>query len=95
MRVLLTISVVSGFFKETGIYFAGDEAKISEYLELPIGIIPIVLGTLGLLVSIFVIFRVVPLKLRLTFIIGGLIGGVGGFVLWMNIFGPIILPCQS
>lgn len=85
-------SIASGLFNGTGIYFSGDEAKISKYLELPISTIPVILGILGLLISIFVIFRIIPIKLRLTFIIGGLIGGISGFIIWMNILGPIILP---
>ncbi len=89
----LAVSIASGLFNGTGVFFAGDEAKISKYLELPIGTVPIVLGTIGLTTSILIIFKVIPIKLRLTFIVSGLIGGIAGFILWMKILGPIVLPC--
>ena len=88
----LVVSVASGLFNGTGILFAGDEAKISKYFELPIGTAPIILGVLGLIISILIIFKVIPIKLRLTFIISGLLGGIAGFILWMKILGPMVLP---
>ncbi len=88
----VTRSVVLGIIKGTGSYFGGDEAKISTMLDLPIGTFSIILGVLGLIISLFVIFKIIPYNKRLTFIVGGLIGGISGFVLWMDIIGPKILP---
>jgi hypothetical protein len=39
-----------------------------------------------------VIFRIIPITKRLTFILSGIIGGISGFGLWMNLIGPKILP---
>ncbi len=88
----VTRSVTLGILKETCSYFSGDEARISTILDLPIGTFSIILGVLGLIISLFIIFKIVPYNKRLAFITGGLIGGISGFVLWMNIIGPKILP---
>jgi len=89
----LVNSISFGLLNGTGIYFGGDEVVISNYFDLPTGTISIVLGVIGLTISLFVIFNIIPIKLRLTFIISGLIGGISGFVLWMKILGPMVLPC--
>ncbi len=88
----LTVSVANGIFGSSKSYFGGDEMKISKMLNLPSGTLSIVLGIIGLLISLFVIFRIVPRSARFTFICAGFLGGVSGFVLWMKVFGPIILP---
>jgi len=88
----VTRSVTLGILKETCSYFSGDEARISTILDLPIRTFSIILGVLGLIISLFIIFKIVPYNKRLAFITGGLIGGISGFVLWMNIIGPKILP---
>ncbi len=75
-----------------GNYFGGDEEEISSTLNLWSGTFSTVLGIIGLAVCVYIVFKIVPKKLRLTFILSGLIGGVFGFILWMNILGPIILP---
>ncbi|MCF8371254.1 MAG: hypothetical protein K9H64_06515 [Bacteroidales bacterium] len=86
----LVMSISSGIFD--GSYFGGDEAKISKILEIPTGTIPIILGVLGLLVSLYIVFKVIPKEKRFDFIIAGFIGGISGYILWMNIIGPRILP---
>lgn len=73
-------------------WFGGDELHISEKLNLWSGTIPIILATLGIAVAIYVVFKIIPKKIRLTFILSGIIGGITGFILWMNIIGPKILP---
>lgn len=73
-------------------WFGGDEYYISEDLNLWSGTIPIILGIMGLLISVYIVFKIVPKNLRLTFILSGLIGGISGFIIWMKIIGPMILP---
>ncbi len=88
----LLMSIAYELISPNGSYFGGDEVFISYGMDLWEGTIPILLGVMGLLISIFVIFRVVPNRLRLTFIVSGFLGGVLGFILWMYILGPKLLP---
>lgn len=88
----LVNSLGSEIISQNGKWFGGDEYYISQYLSLWSGTIPIILGVMGLIVSIYIVFKVVPKDFRLTFIISGLIGGVSGFIIWMNLIGPILLP---
>ena len=88
----VVMSVGSGIISRNESYFGGDENLISEILKLWPGTISVLLGVIGLVVSLFIIFRIVPDSIRLTFILGGLIGGIIGLVLWMDILGPILLP---
>jgi uncharacterized membrane protein len=82
----------SEFINPNGSYFGGDEQKISMLLNLYPGTVSLILGGIGIAVTSYIVFKVIPNKLRLTFILSGLIGGVTGFILWMNIIGPKVLP---
>ena len=75
-----------------GNYFGGDERYISEYFNLGSGTIPIILGIIGIIVSIYIVFKIIPWKFRLTFIVSGFIGGITGFILWFQFLGPILIP---
>ncbi len=86
----LIISLLFYLFSFKKSPYGGDEAKISAMLDLPIGTVPIILGFIGLIVSIYIIFFILPKEKRIRFIIGGLIGGISGFILWMDYLGPIV-----
>lgn len=88
----LVTSIGGELISPNGNWFGGDELHISQGLNLWNGTIPIVLATIGFTISLYVIFRILPKKIRLTFILSGFIGGITGFILWMNIIGPKILP---
>lgn len=88
----LVMSVTRELISPNGEWFGGDEEFISAELGLWDGTLSIILGALGLAVSLFVIFKIVPSPKRFTFIASGLVGGIIGFVLWMDVVGPILLP---
>ncbi|WP_091511262.1 hypothetical protein [Flexibacter flexilis] len=88
----LLASVSAGILSGSGNYFSGDELHIAWYLQVWEGTFAIVLGIMGLLISLFVIFKIIPKQWQITFIVSGLVGGSLGFVLWMKIVGPILLP---
>jgi len=88
----LTMSVYSSIVKGQKSYFGGDEKNIALMLDIPQGSVAIPLAIIGLCIALFVIFRVIPKEQRMSFIIGGVLGGVTGFILWLQILGPIILP---
>ncbi|MGB0850652.1 MAG: hypothetical protein ACPGTP_05365, partial [Bacteroidia bacterium] len=66
--------------------------KIARMLELPDGIIAIPSFIIGLFISLWVIFKVLPKHNRNTFILSGVAGGVSGYLLWLEWLGPIVLP---
>lgn len=88
----LSITVVSGFLTNDDKFFGGDEAVISYYLNLPSGTVSIITGILGFVICTYSIFWLIPKNHRFSFILGGLAGGSLGYVLWMQILGPILLP---
>lgn len=90
----LVTSIGGELISPNGNWFSGDELHISQALNLWSGSISLISATLGLIVAIYVVFRIIPKKIRLTFILSGFIGGIAGFILWMNIIGPKLLPLE-
>jgi len=72
--------------------FGDDEFKLSQYLDLNVWVIPAIAFILGMFISLYVIFLVIPLKYRFTFILAGLVGGTLGFFIWLRWLGPVVLP---
>jgi hypothetical protein len=88
----LVTSIGAELISPNGSWFDGDELLISEDLNLWPVTIPLILATIGTVIAIYVVFKIIPKKIRLTFILSGCIGGIAGFILWMDIIGPKILP---
>ena len=92
-QILNPIFTISNELKNPdGYYFGGDEFKISNYLGLWEGTISSILGIIALLITGYVAFYIISIKNRLTFALSGFIGSALGFVLWMIIIGPKLLP---
>lgn len=70
----------------------GDESRVSLKLGWPAYTLDIITGFVGLVIVSTVIFKFIPHNQRFTFILSGLIGGVAGYILWLEILGPKILP---
>lgn len=70
--------------------FHGDEFRISRYLGFNEWVIPSVTLLLGLVISCYIIFKIIPIKYRFTFILSGLVGGVVGFALWFGGLGALL-----
>jgi hypothetical protein len=94
LRQVFNLLVIIGIrlISSEGSFFEGDEKKISMLLNFWPGTLSIFLGTIGIFISLYIVFRVIPENLRFTFILSGLIGGITGFVFWMDVLGPKILP---
>lgn len=88
----LVISIGSELLSPDGKYFGGDERKISSLLGIWPGSLSVILGLIGLAISLYIVFWVVPKKMQLTFILSGIIGGTLGFYSWMYCIGPILIP---
>ena len=69
-----------------------DEFRLSIYLELNQWTIPTIALIIGTIICTYVVFRVIPLKYRFTFLIAGFVGGILGFFIWLRWLGPVVLP---
>ena len=69
----------------------GDEARLAYRLDINIWTIQVITGLLGAAV-LFIILKLLPKNLVLTFILSGLTGGLLGYYLWLIKFGQYILP---
>jgi hypothetical protein len=72
--------------------FHADEIKMSRYLGLPESFFLWVTGIAGATVLAVVIFKFIPREQRMTFILGGIIGGLGGYATWFGWLGKLLLP---
>lgn len=88
----------ANFFAWVGSYFLygkfserADEIKLSRYLQIPDWTIITMTATIGIIVLAVIIFKFIPIKQRVTFIISGLAGGTVGYILWFQLLGPMIL----
>ncbi len=72
--------------------FYGDEFILSQHFLLPNFTLPIITAIIGIIICLIVVFKFIPSSQRKIFISAGIVGGLIGFVLWMYIVGPILLP---
>jgi hypothetical protein len=70
----------------------GDEFRIALALHLPLWSVITATAVLGAAVLTLVVFKIIPLRQRLTFLLAGLAGGVSGYLLWIVWFGKYIMP---
>jgi hypothetical protein len=83
---------IIGYLSQGKFSARGDEIKLAKYLNLPDWSIILPTAVIGFIVLVIVIFRSIPIHQRFTFISAGLIGGISGFIFWLEIFGKIIMP---
>ena len=87
-EVFNTVMASASYLFKGATKFTGDEFRISRYLELNQWTIPIMTALLGAIIASFVIFMIVPIRYRFTFILSGFLGSISGFILWFNYLGP-------
>ncbi len=93
LREVFNLSMALGktlLFVKTN--FSGDEFILSRSLFNNQWLIPVMMGAIGLIISVYLVFEIIPAKYRITFIISGFIGGIFGYIIWFRWFGEIILP---
>jgi hypothetical protein len=78
-------------FVLTGNKGRADERWLDCYYELPSWTLEIMTGSIGLATLAFILFKVIPQKIRFTFIASGLAGGIFGYLFWLRLAGPIII----
>jgi len=69
-----------------------DEFVLARRLNIPEWSISTITASIALVILAVVIFKFIPNKQRLTFILAGIVGGVSGYLLWLIYFGKIIMP---
>lgn len=69
-----------------------DEIRLANYLKIPQWSIITITGILGIAVTLFVIFKYIPARQGLTFLLSGFIGGVLGFIIWFGGPGALVIP---
>ena len=79
--------IVNGKFSS-----GGDEPRISRYLEIPQWSFGLITATIAAILLGYVTFVLIPKQQRFTFIAAGIAGSGIGFILWMEVLGPVILP---
>lgn len=70
----------------------GDEIKLAKYLELPNWSLLLATAIIAAMVLCIVLFKFLPKRIRFTFMVAGLFGGISGYVLWLRLLGKIIMP---
>lgn len=81
-----------GYFINGKFSLNGDEIGLALSLKLPKETLALSTAIIGLAVLIFVIFRIIPINKRITFISAGLLGGIFGYAFWLFWVGPILMP---
>ena len=61
-------------------------------MNIPEWTISTITASIALIILAVVIFKFIPIKQRLTFILAGMVGGVSGYLFWLIYFGKIIMP---
>ena len=68
------------------------DTYVSELLNLPSQFIQVLMVIVGIITLAIIVFRFIPKTQRFTFLLSGIVGGVGGYYLWFLQLGKIILP---
>ena len=69
-----------------------DEIKLALSLGIPKISISLSTAIIGVIIFVFIFFKVIPKKQRLTFLISGFVGGLFGIYFWLYLVGPIVMP---
>ena len=84
--MMLTGRIVNSHFSTRS-----DEALLALHYNLPVYSISAITAGIGLMVS-GICFLAIPARQRTTFLLSGLVGGVGGYILWLKWIGPLVMP---
>ncbi len=74
--------------------FGGDSDELRLAIDLGWweGSISLPLALIATGIALYVIFKILPMSVRFTFMISGLVGGVLGYMIWLMWIGPILMP---
>jgi hypothetical protein len=69
-----------------------DEVILSRYLELDTWFISFLLAVIGFILVLITYRKFIPDADKTTFLLAGLLGGLGGYLSWLFLLGPIFMP---
>ncbi|MFA6571341.1 MAG: hypothetical protein WCT77_08900 [Bacteroidota bacterium] len=86
------VTWIGGYFYTGHFSTRGDEIRIALYLGLPFWSLSVLTAIIGAFILALIIFKIIPGKQRLTFVISGFTGGITGYILWLVLLGKYIMP---
>jgi len=69
-----------------------DEVRLAKYFHIPIWSLSVVTAMIGAYVLYVITFKVIPAQQRLVFMLAGIVGGVLGYLIWLEWFGKVLMP---
>ena len=90
--VLFLVGAIHSMSTATALSMGNDEGKVAKYLHINSLWVFFVPGFIGCTIIITVIIKYIPQKERLTFICAGITGAIAGSWIWLDKFGPMIMP---
>lgn len=93
LRQVMNFAVwMGGYWLNGNFSDSPDEIRLAQQLELPVWSITCLTAITGLIILAWVFFKFIPDKQKMTFILSGFTGGLVGYVLWLKILGPLLMP---
>ena len=92
LRQTANMLVALGTFIPNRHFSYSDEVGIARNLGLPSWLLLITTGVIGIIILYIVIFKFIPKQQRKTFVLSGMMGAVAGYILWLYLLGPVLLP---
>lgn len=69
-----------------------DEVILARYFDFDVWSISFVLAFIGQILVYIVYKKLIPDSDKTTFLLAGLVGGCGGYLLWLFVLGPVFMP---
>lgn len=86
------VSGTTYFFGQSDRLIMGDELHIGMMAGIPPVLLSAVLFLIALSICCLVVFRFMPVEFRRRFILCGILGSGLGYLVWMKLLGPWLLP---
>ena len=88
----IVIGIFAVAFSLIGKSLSCDELSIDYFLKLKPFTVLTITSIISAILFYIIIRHFVPKFLRITFLSSILVGGISGYILWLFILGPILLP---
>jgi hypothetical protein len=86
------VAWVLGYFTSGEFSHRSDEIRLAVYMNLPDWSISIFTAVISLLAFYWVFSKFIPRNSHITFLLSGIVGGIAGYIIWLFIAGPVLMP---